>query len=157
MYSEADFARAAQIARRQKGIFLSTLVLAAVMYIILVWMGSRTGMMLVLLAAFLFAVFYGDLKLLPVLRWEKFLREMKVGLRRNLVCRVDARETEPQMQDGLRVFAQQVCLPDGDTRIFYLNADHTNRFPEQGSCIRLESYGRHITGFEILAGEAETC
>lgn len=157
MYNPEYFAAAERIAKRRTAVLAIVLALALAGYVAAILAGFRWLMLAILLAGFLFAVFYGDLKLLPALRCRKFLGEMRVGLRRNLLCRVDARDQNPQLQDGLRVYAQQVRLPDGDTRIFYLNADHAPHFPEQGTCIRLESYGRHITGFELFPKEAETC
>ena len=51
-----------------------------------------------------------------------------------------------ELQDGARVREMQVRLSDGDSRIFYVNADHADQVPEPGVQIELESYGRHVTG-----------
>ena len=59
------------------------------------------------------------------------------------------------MQDGARVRKLQVRLnTDGDSRIFYVNADCVARIPEPGARIELESCGRHVTGVR-RCGEAQ--
>ena len=47
-------------------------------------LGSRWLMLAALLIAFAFGVFWGDLYLLPALRYRKFLRELGAGLRRRV-------------------------------------------------------------------------
>lgn len=125
-------------------------------YVAGIALGARWLMLAALLPAFAFALFWGDLFLLPALRYRRFLRGLGEGLRRRATCEVERLEDAVQMQDGARVRALHVRLAeDGDARIYYVNVDHAARFPQPGARIWLESCGRHVTNFGPWAGEAE--
>ncbi len=133
---------------------VEALLLAA--YGIGIALGQRGMMLTALLLAFGFATFWGDLCLLPALRYRKFLRELGAGLRRGVICDVERLEDAPQTQDGARVHALHVRLAEsGDGRIYYINADHAAQVPGPGTRIRLESCGRHVTGLGLCAGEEQ--
>ena len=153
LYTESDRTRAELLARRWSLILSGAELVLLAAYVAGITLGRRWTMLAALLLAFLLALFLGDLCLLPALRYRKFLRELESGLRRRLVCTVDCLKAEAEMQDGARVRELQVRLNDGDSRIFYVNADHADQIPEPGAQIELESYGRHVTGVR-RCGEA---
>ena len=153
LYTQEDRSRAEQLARRWALLLGGAELVLLAAYVAGIALGRRWTMLAALLLAFLLALFLGDLCLLPALRYRKFLRELESGLRRRLVCTVDCLKAEAEMQDGARVRELQVRLNDGDSRIFYVNADHADQIPEPGAQIELESYGRHVTGVR-RCGEA---
>ena len=122
-------------------------------YVAGIALGRRWMMLAALLLGFAVALFLGDLCLLPALRYRRFLQELDSGLRRRTVCTVESLKEEAGMQDGARVRELKVRLDDGDSRIFYVNADHADQIPEPGAEIELESCGRHVTGVR-RCGEA---
>ena len=146
LYTESDRTRAERLARRWTLILGGAELVLLAAYVAGIALGRRWMMLAALLLGFIAALFLGDLCLLPALRYRKFLRELETGLRRSAICTVDFLKEEAEMQDGVRVREMQVRLGDGDSRIFYVNADHADQVPEPGAQIELESYGRHVTG-----------
>lgn len=146
LYTEEDRMRSDSMARRWALILGGAELALLAAYVAGIALGRRWMMLAALLLGFAVALFLGDLCLLPALRYRKFLRELDRGLRRSAVCTVGSLRPEAEMQDGARVRELQVLLSDGDSRIFYVNADHAACIPEPGARIELESYGRHVTG-----------
>ena len=146
LYTEGDRTRAERLARRWTLILGGAELVLLAAYVAGIALGRRWMMLAALLLGFIAALFLGDLCLLPALRYRKFLRELETGLRRSAICTVDFLKEEVELQDGARVREMQVRLGDGDSRIFYVNADHADQVPEPGAQIELESYGRHVTG-----------
>ena len=146
LYTQEDRQRAEQLARRWALILGGVELVLLAAYVAGIALGRRWMMLAALLLGFSVALFLGDLCLLPALRYRRFLRELDSGLRRTLICTVDFLKEEAVMQDGARVRELQVRLDDGDSRIFYVNADHAGEIPESGAQIALESCGRHVTG-----------
>lgn len=146
LYTQEDRRRAARLARKWSLILGGAELVLLAAYGAGIALGWRWAMLAALLLAFVAALFLGDLCLLPALRYRKFLRELDKGLRRRTVCTVESLKEEAGMQDGARVRELKVRLDDGDSRIFYVNADHADQIPEPGAEIELESCGRHVTG-----------
>lgn len=147
LYTQEDRQRAEHLARKWTLILGGAELVLLAAYVAGILLGWRWAMLAALLLAFVTALFLGDLCLLPALRYRKFLRDLYRGLRRSAICTVDSLKEEAGMQDGARVRELQVRLSaDGDSRIFYVNADHADQIPEPGAVIELESCGRHVTG-----------
>ena len=154
LYNDGDRQRVERLARKWTLILGSAELVLLAAYVAGILLGWRWAMLAALLLAFVAALFLGDLCLLPALRYRKFLRDLDRGLRRSAICTVDSLKEEAVMQDGARVRELQVRLSaDGDSRIFYVNADHADQIPEPGAEIELESCGRHVTGVR-RCGEA---
>ena len=154
LYTQEDRSRAERLARKWTLILGGAELALLAVYVVGIALGRRWMMLAALLLAFAVALFLGDLCLLPALRYRRFLRELDKGLRRRTVCTVDSLKNEAGMQDGALVRKLQVRLRDGDSRIFYVNADHAASIPEPGAQIELESCGRHVTGVR-RCGEAQ--
>ena len=153
LYTQENRRPAERLARKWALILGGAELVLLAAYIAGIALGWRWAMLAALLLAFVAALFLGDLCLLPALRYRKFLRELDKGLRRRTVCTVESLKEEAGMQDGARVRELKVRLDDGDSRIFYVNADHADQIPEPGAEIELESCGRHVTGVR-RCGEA---
>lgn len=154
LYTQEDRQRADQLARKWALLLGGAELALLAAYVAGVALGWRWMMLAALLPGFAVALFLGDLCLWPALRYRRFLRELDSGLRRSVICTVDLLKEQPEMQDGARVRELQVRLDDGDSRIFYVNADHAGEIPEPGAEIELESCGRHVTGVR-RCGEAQ--
>ena len=146
LYTQENRRRAERLARKWALILGGAELVLLAAYIAGIALGWRWAMLAALLLAFVAALFLGDLCLLPALRYRRFLQELDSGLRRRTVCTVESLKEEAGMQDGARVRELKVRLDDGDSRIFYVNADHADQIPEPGAVIELESCGRHVTG-----------
>lgn len=136
---------------RCRGLLASTCVPLLAVYVLGIAKGWQGLMLAAILAGFGCAVFICDLKLLPALRYVRFLNEMEQGLRRSVDCVLEALEAGEQMQDGVRVRALHVQLTEnGDSRILYVNASKAERLPDMNVRVRLTSYGRHVVDVEVL-------
>lgn len=150
MYSCEDLKQAKRVFGYRLGVLLALLTPLTAVYICEIVKGRETMMLAVLLAGFACVVFAGDIWLLSAWRYMRFLREMDRGLRRSVVCVIEHIESKPQMQDGVRVYALQVRLQDGESRIFYLNISKMKQFADAGVRVKLTSYGRHVVDFELI-------
>lgn len=151
MYSQKDMQEARRSLNRCRGLLALVLAPLSVVYVLEIIKGRQGLMLAALLVGFGYAVFICDMKLLPALRYVRFLREMGQGLRRTADCVLDHLSDEVQLQDGVRVHALHVRLKEGgDSRIFYVNASKIALLPSMGAAVRITAYGRHVVDFEVL-------
>lgn len=145
MYHSDDLRQAQRRCNCCWALLIGILLPLAMIYVLALLKGRQGLMLAALLIGFSVSVFIGDLKLLPALRYLRFLREMESGLRRSADCVLMKVETEAQMQDGAQVFVLHVCMTEsGDNRIFYVNASKIAQLPEIGAHVKITSYGRHV-------------
>lgn len=144
MYSDADF----RAADRRAGAWMLRLCAMLIPLLGVYVMGAvldvYTLMLVSLLAAWICCVVMVDFFLLPALRYRRFLRELQRGMRRNTRCILRSLEDELQQQDGVQVYALHVELPNGDSRIFYVNAAKLEYLTEMNQWVTLTSCGRHV-------------
>lgn len=150
MYTQEDMRRSTALLHRYVAILCAVLLPLLGLYVFAAVKGSQMAMLLILIAALCFAGPETALYLAPALRYRNFLREMEKGLRRECLCSVESVDETVQMQDGVRVFALQVRLKDGDTRLFYLNASKKENFPPENRALRLISFGRHVVDWRAV-------
>ena len=153
LYTDGERKRAERLARKWALILGGVELMLLTAYVAGILLDLRWAMLAALLLGFVVALFLVDLCLWPALRYRRFLRELDEGLRRRAICTVDGLRDAVEMRDGARVRELQVRLDDGDSRIFYVNADCAAWIPEPGARIELESCGRHVTGVR-RCGEA---
>ena len=150
MYNQLDMQEARRSLNRCRGLLALIWIPLLAVYVLGIVKGRQGLMLAALLAGFACTVGIGDLKLLPALRYVRFLKEMEKGLRREMICTLDEMETEIQMQDGVRVYALHVRLMDGDSRILYVNVEKAQLLPAAGSRVRITGYGRHVVDCGVL-------
>ena len=147
LYGEGDIREAE---RRFRGAWM---LLAAVLapllagYVLALVKGSYAVSLALALLMLIWSLSAGDLLLTPRRRYLRFLRELNRGLRRQTECAVIALEDGILVQDGANVRALQVRMPDGDSRIFYLNAAKAEFLPEANRHCTVVSCGRHVVEF----------
>lgn len=151
MYSPKDMQEARRSLNRCCGLLVLILAPLIAVYVLGVVQGSQGMMLAAMLAGFGCTVFICDLKLLPVLRYVRFLNEMEKGLRRDVICILESMDMQTQMQDGVRVHALHVRLAEnGDSRILYVNSGKVNMLPMMDTKVRITGYGRHVVHCEVL-------
>ena len=149
LYTEADAANARNRVKKNTWTLIVPLCALLIAYAIFTVLGVRWAMLIALLAAFAWTVFYSDLYLLPEIRYKRFLNQMAEGLRRTTDAVIAGIESAEQPQDGAQVLPVRVELADGSgERLFWLDARKADQLPPIGTRVRLESCGRHITAFE---------
>ena len=148
LYVEDDLRCASARLRKYAFLLGAGLALCMGAYVWALVVRRETAGYLILLAGFIYALPLGMLRLYPALKYRDFVRELLRGLRREVCGSIDCIDPAVQVQDGVRVHTVQLRLEDGDTRLFYLNADKLDVFPRPGEKICLISYGRHVAGVE---------
>ena len=147
LYSDRDLQQAG---RRVRSCLLGMAAVLAPLLGLYALALMRQNVLLGALAALLgfgWALFMGDLRLAPRVRYLRFLKNLNSGLRRQTECEILCLEDGAEMQDGACVRALHVRLKDGDSRIFYLDASKAESLPAPGSGCVLLSCGRHVLGF----------
>jgi len=151
MYNQMDMQEARRSLNRCSGLLALILTPLLAVYVLGIVKGWQGLMLAAALAGFSCTIFICDLKLMPALRYVRFLREMEKGLRRNMDCYLESIDSEEQMQDGVRVYALHVRLAeDGDSRILYVNTSKLEHLPKMGRKVRITGYGRHVVNCEVL-------
>lgn len=152
MYDEADYQAAGRMVKVRRMLLLAVLGVMLMLYAAAAIFTTQGVMLAVLLAAFAFAVFYGDLYLLPAVRYQRFLNQIKEGLRRETDGTILDLNREEQTQDGARVYTLRIRLADdSDERLYWVNVGKTGLVPESGARVHMESSGRHVTAIERIA------
>lgn len=174
MYSEQDFNEINGKIRKNwlaLGPVLAALLAAYVYGFVarIKWLAMTAGPLLFVAACF------GVLAWLwPNGRYKRFLEDMESGLSREVRGTIVEIGETAELQDGARVLPVRVKLePDEarasleasvasrrlslesredteDERIVYLNASKREGFPEEGSAVRLDCFGRHIKSVAAL-------
>lgn len=147
MYTERDLQDASRRVKKCAVLMAAVLAVLLAAYVLALVKRLYGVSIAVALLMLIWTLFLGDLQLMPLKRYERFLRELDSGLRRQAECEILALEEEDQVQDGARVRALHVRLCDGGSRIFYLNASKVDFLPETGGHCILVSCGRHVVDF----------
>lgn len=150
MYDEADYRGANRCVRRWQLRLFALLVPLLASYALCVVLDRYALMLLALLVGFICSVAICDFALLPALRYRRFLRDMRAGLRRENQCILLSLEEKTQIQDGAQVRVLHVALDAGDERIFYVNACKVNLLPEMQRRVCLMSCGRHVVDCVLI-------
>lgn len=150
MYTQQDMN---EIVRRLKKYAAITGVLEAIVIAAFVTGLCKRWEVLVMVSGglmFCVACYMLAMYTIPCLRYRRFLKDMNMGLGREIVGTVVEVSGNEDLQDGVRVLPVRVLLKEEqDERIVYLNASKADLFPGEGAEVRLNCYGRHIK--EILA------
>ena len=176
MYSDKDMAEI-NVRIRKNWLVLApvlALLLAAYVYGLsarVKWVSMVAGPLLFVAACFGFLAY-----LWPNLRYRGFLRDMEMGLSRDVKGTILSIGDTAEPQDGAMVLPVHVELApeategreamrasalaerleaegDEDTRnerIVYLNASKRDGFPEPGTEVVLRCFGRHVKAVETL-------
>ena len=123
-------------------VILAALIAVYVMCMIvrIQWLAMIDAVVMFAAACFMWCVF-----LYPCIRYMGFLKDMQTGLAREIRGSVVDVSEKEDLQDGVRVLPVRIFLHDEqDERIVYLNASKADGFPEAGTEVRLNCFGRHI-------------
>lgn len=145
MYSEKDTLEINRRIRRYRLLLLPVLAVLAALCVVgyvrrVKWL-ALGGLALLAAAGCFGFIFF----LLPCLRYQAFLRDMREGLSREMVGSVVSVSDQAEPQDGAMVYPVHLLLTEEqDERIVYLNASKRDGMPPVGTEARFRLYGRHI-------------
>ena len=171
MYSEKDLSESN--GKIRKNWLVLTPVLAALLAAYVYGLAARVKWVSMVAGPLLFvAACFGFLAYLwPNMRYRGFLRDMEMGLSRDVKGTILSISEAAELQDGAMVLPVRVKLDapeethtsslaerleaegaegNRDERIVYLNATKRALFPGVGSDVVLHCFGRHIKAVEAL-------
>lgn len=169
MYTEQD---SIDIGRAAKRSWIGTGIAAGLVLAVYIYaLAARVEWLAYAAGALLFvAVAYGAIAhIIPNERYQRFLRDMKMGGSHDMAGTIVTVDPEEELQDGVRVLPVHLLLdedqvvhdttsnaarrldnaPERDERILYLNATKAANFPPSGTRVKLRCFGRHITACEV--------
>ncbi len=96
-------------------------------------------------ATFVFICYMFVMYIYPCVKYKAFLRDMQMGLTREVDCEIVEISDKEEMQDGVRVRPIRVYLEsEQDERILYINVSKLDEMPKNGAKTHLRCFGRHI-------------
>lgn len=153
MYTEKDFENASKQARWR----LIALILMAILLLFAAVMVNRQRLeypaMAMAALGFMITYFVACFKVVPWIRYNRFMREMKNGQRRKAECIFKYFDTERRMHDGVEVYDMIVTVgtEEEDERLYYWDIDKKQPELREGDRICVESYGNFVVSV-TLAG-----
>ena len=157
MYTEKDFEKTAKQTKNRiiLGSLLICVFLGFMIFLtvaeIQVWQMVTAG------AGFIVCYFVWSLKIVPWIQYNKFLKELRYGQRRTLECEFRQLGTETRQYDNVEVRDVLVGVRSDDPKevrfdekLFILDAE--KQFPkiEEGTKVRITSFGNFITDIEQI-------
>lgn len=146
MYSEKDYseARKAMIIR----IVIGSLLIAAIAAALIVFTRMRMLAVSMIVCCVLFCVtfFYWSVKLMPHIRYNIFLRDIRQGRRRETECSFVSFSEGVVIRDGVQVHEMIVRVDDTEDgeRLFYWDDDKARPDYAEGQALKIESFGNYI-------------
>ena len=154
MYSESDYISAAKQTRLRLagGIALIAACLAVV--IVFIALEIEWAALVAAGIGFIVCFFVWSFKVMPWLYYNKFLKELRHGQRRQMVCEFKEFSPETRMYDNVEVRDVLVTVGNSeeDERLYVLDADKPLPQIEAGDRITVTSYGSFITDIAPAAG-----
>ena len=152
MYTETDYQNAAKQVRTR---LIAWLALAAAFLagmIVFIALRQEYVSMAVAGVGFAACFFLWSFKVSPWVRYNRFLREMKNGQRRQLECEFVSMEPETRFHDGVEVREMLVTVgkEEEDERLFYWDIDKTYPSLKPGARIRVESFGNFVVSLTCV-------
>lgn len=154
MYSESDYINASRRTHLvlTMGIALICLCLAVVILFIAIqieWAALVSAGI-----GFIVCFFIWSFKVVPWLYYNKFLKELRHGQRRQMECAFKEFSSETRMYDNIEVRDVLVTVGDAeeDERLYVLDADRQPPQLRAGDRITVTSYGSFITDIAPAAG-----
>lgn len=91
-------------------------------------------------------------KCMPWVRYNRFLKEMKDGRKRQMECYFMDIAGRTRIVDGVQIHDVNASLDEAgeDVRLFYWDDDKPQPEIEKGQKVRITSYGNFITGIEKI-------
>lgn len=145
MYTEQDRVEIRQRIKKYSLILAAMLVVLIAGYVASMIVRTQVGAMVTGVLIWAVILFMWTLFLHPCIRYRAFLRDMELGMSREVRGSVVEVSSQEDLQDGVRVLPVRIQLADeDDERIVYLNVSKAEGFPAAGTDVKLSCYGRHI-------------
>ena len=157
MYTQQDYLHTGRSTKIRLWLGIALIAVFAAAVIVLTALKQKTAQMAVAGAGFIVCWFVWDMKIVPWIRYNRFMKDLKGGQRRRTNCRFVDVSQETRLFDGVEVFDVTVSVKedddsvtrnDEDKRLFVLDADKKLPALEPGDALCVTSFGNFITDIE---------
>ncbi len=152
MYSEKDYHKAKSNCKLRVWCGIALIAVFVAVVVALVILEQKILQMVTAGLGFIVCYFVWDMKIVPFIRYNRFMKELKGGQRRKLSCRFVEKSAETRLYDGVEVYdvsvreiGDDITQNDEDLRLFVFDADKPFPALEQGDALRVTSFGSFIT------------
>ena len=147
MYSQKDYDEAARKTRAR--LILGILLICACLTAVIAFIALEIEWATLVAAGlgFIMCFFVWSFKVMPWIYYNKFIKELKHGQRRQMECAFKEISPETRMYDNVEVRDVLVTVGDQeeDERLYVLDADKQPPEISAGEKITVTSYGSFIT------------
>lgn len=146
MYTEKDFLQA----KKQKKIrvILFVIMAAAFLAAMAVFTAKRIQVMSIASAVvgFIVCYFIWSFKVSPWVKYDRHLKELKSGQKRETACEIMYFTDETRLVDGVEVheLITRVGKEEEDERLYYWDADKKRPDVKEGDKVSIVSYGNFV-------------
>lgn len=146
MYNEEYFAKTARSTHIRLYIVIAMMVLACVGVGVCCALRLQTPNLIIAGVGYAAVYFVWDLKLTPWLRYNKFMKEMKHGQKRQLEVEFMSMDSDTRIYDGVEVYDIQTRVGDRDEdlRTYVYDADMPRPELKPGQRIKVTSFGMFV-------------
>ena len=147
MYSEADYNKAAKSTRTR--LILGIALIAVCLAVVITFIALEMEVLTLVSAGigFIICYFLWSFKVMPWIHYNKFMKELRHGQRRQTECMFKEVAGETRMYDNVEV--RDVLVTVGDTeedeRLFVCDADKPFPALQAGDRLTITSFGSFIT------------
>ena len=146
MYSENDFIKANKQKKLRVALFV--IMAAAFLALMFVFNAMRNQVLSITTAVvgFMISYFIWSFKVSPWVKYDKHLKEIKVGQKRETECEVVYFTDETRIMDGVEVheLITRVGKEEEDERLYYWDADKKRPDLKEGDRVSIVSYGNFV-------------
>ncbi len=147
MYSESDYINTAKQMRYR--LILGILLICACLAVLITFIALEIEWAALVSAGlgFIVCYFLWSFKVMPWIHYNKFVKELRHGQRRQMECAFQQISPETRMYDNVEVHDVLVSVgeTEEDERLFVLDADKVLPDLKTGDKITVTSYGSFIT------------
>ena len=157
MYTQQDYLRTSRSTKIRVWLGIALVAVFAAGVIVCTVLKLKTAQMAVAGVGFIVCWFVWDMKIVPWIRYNRFMKDLKGGQRRTTKCRFVDVSGETRLFDGVEVYDVTVSVKedddsvtdnDEDKRLFVLDADKTLPALEPGDGLCVTSFGNFITDIQ---------
>lgn len=146
MYTEKDFLHAGK--QKKIRVILFSILAAAFLAVMIVFTAMRIQPLSIASAVvgFMVSYFIWSFKVNPWVKYDRHLREVRSGQKRETACEIMYFTDETRLVDGVEVheLIARVGKEEEDERLYYWDADKERPDLKEGDKVSIVSYGNFV-------------
>ena len=151
MYTEKDFTHATKQKKIRLALFFLMTAVFAVSMFVFIAMRSQALTIATAVVGFIVSYFVWSFKVSPWVKYDRHLKELKSGQKRETACEIMYFTDETRIMDGVEVHELIVTVgkEEEDERLYYWDADKKRPDVKEGDKVSIVSYGNFVVELKI--------